>query len=333
MILTFGESDNLITAPDDKGAIRSEKGIDLNAYAEKSIGEARAVGLFGGQAQGIISAPGDVRAPSGSGVRPLVTINAADVAYYKKISDMYRELTGIQSQPPVRRPQGAFFQYGYYQFGVLSFSTPGWGMSAPQPDSIPEKKSGAPGFGKNETKRNKTTDAIMLEWMDREKVNGFAGWQAYEHPDLGDVEIGGFKPYSLFNPPPEAIVRLGENHAAFVSHLATLFAQIKITVPEVVARGGGLFSIKAVVENTGFLPTSLAHGITSRSVKPTMVQIGVNPETILSGDDKTSFIPVLEGSGGRKEFTWLISSKPGTAVEVKAVSQKAGVDRITLILK
>ena len=36
LILTFGESDNLIVAPNDKGVISSEKGIDLLAFADSS---------------------------------------------------------------------------------------------------------------------------------------------------------------------------------------------------------------------------------------------------------------------------------------------------------
>lgn len=333
LILTFGESDNLIVAPNDKGVISSEKGIDLLSFADRSTSEARNVGLFGGQSRERISPPQDAAPRSVNVVGPATSINTADVAYFRKISDKYRELTGIKSQPPVRKPQGAFFQYGYYQFGVLSFSTPGWGISETASDSTPERKDDKTGTGKNEKKQKKTTDGIILEWMDREHLDGFVGWKAFDHPDLGKVEIGGFKPYSLTNPPSEKIAGLGESHAAFVSYLATLFAQVKIAKTEIIAQGDGIFSIRAVIENTGFLPTSLAHGVVSRSVKPTMVQLGVNPESIISGSDKTSFFQAIEGSGGRKEFKWLVSAKPGTSVELKVVSQKAGSDHATLILK
>lgn len=64
-----------------------------------------------------------------------------------------------------------------------------------------------------------------------------------------------------------------------------------------------------------------------------MVQLGIEPESIISGDNKTSFIPVLDGSGVRKEFKWLVSAKSGTSVELKVISQKAGADHATIILK
>ena len=57
---------------------------------------------------------------------------------------------------------------------------------------------------------------------------------------------------------------------------------------EIKNHGGGIFRIKAEIENAGFLPTVLQHGVTSRSVKPTMVQLGVDPKKIISGNNKTN---------------------------------------------
>ena len=65
----------------------------------------------------------------------------------------------------------------------------------------------------------------------------------------------------------------------------------------------------------------------ARAVKPTMVQLRVAPESILSGSAKTNFIQELTGSGGRQKFEWLIKAKPGSNVELKVVSQKAGADK------
>ena len=99
------------------------------------------------------------------------------------------------------------------------------------------------------------------------------------------------------------------------------------------ALGGGLFRIKADVENAGFLPTALAQGVTARSVKPVMVQLGVPPESIITGSEKTSFIPTLAGSGNRQSYEWVVTGKPGATVTLKAVSQKGGTDTATLTLK
>jgi hypothetical protein len=176
-------------------------------------------------------------------------------------------------------------------------------------------------------------DLRLLQWMDAEKVDGFVAWAPFKHPALGEVEIGGFKPYATVNPPAAKIAELGAAHAKFLVHVASLVARVAVANTEVTALGGGLYRIKADVENAGFLPTALAQGVTARSVKPVMVQLGVPPDAIITGSEKTSFIPALAGSGSRQSFEWVIKASPGSTVTLKAVAQKGGTDTATLILK
>ena len=60
---------------------------------------------------------------------------------------------------------------------------------------------------------------------------------------------------------------------------------------------------------------------------------GVPPESIITGSEKTSFIPALAGSGNRQSYEWVIKGKPGSTVTLKAVSQKGGTDTSTLSLR
>jgi hypothetical protein len=149
-------------------------------------------------------------------------------------------------------------------------------------------------------------------------------WQPFRHPALGEVEIGGFRPYAFSNPPAAQIAELGRTHTEFVTYLSSIFPKIGVAETSVVSLGGGLYRVKATVENTGFLPTSSAQGVRSRSVKPTMVQLDVPPDDIVSGAAKTNFIPTLAGSGRRQTYEWIIKGTPGSAVNVRVVSQKGG---------
>ena len=176
-------------------------------------------------------------------------------------------------------------------------------------------------------------DLRLLQWMDSEKVDGFVAWAPFKHPSLGDVEIGGFKPYVTVNPPAAKIAELGAAHAKFVVHLTSLFARVTIAKTEVTALGGGIYRVKAEVENAGYLPTALAQGVTARSVRPVMVQLGVPPDSIVTGSEKTNFVPALAGSGSRQSYEWVIIAKPGAAVTLTVVSQKGGADTATLTLK
>ena len=176
-------------------------------------------------------------------------------------------------------------------------------------------------------------DGQILKWMDAEKIDGFVKWTKTSHPDFGEVEVGGFKPYAATNPPAGKIAELGGAHAKFALYLSSLFARVKVAKTEVVNHGGGIFRVKAEVENAGFWPTSLAHGLTARAVKPTMIQLGVDPKTILSGNAKTNFLPVLAGSGTRAKYEWLIRGKTGEVVELVVQSEKGGTDTAKVTLK
>ncbi len=175
-------------------------------------------------------------------------------------------------------------------------------------------------------------DRQVLRWLDAEKIDGFVSWTSAKHPEFGEVEIGGFKPYAVTNPPAAKLAELGASHAKFAVYLASLFPRIKVASFEAVSHGGGIFRLKAEIENAGFWPTSLAHGQTARAVKPTMVQLGVDPGAVISGSAKTMFLPVLAGSGSRAKYEWLIRGKTGETVELLVQSEKGGsaTARVTL---
>lgn len=374
MILTFGESDNLITAVGRRGELGPASPIDLLAFAQQSTAEARTVGVFqispgfrrgfrgGGPGSEEAGPMGRGQQPAARGQqarRPAETVNTEDIEYFRTISDRYRVLTGLRSAPAVRVPAGAFFEYGYYQFGVPSFSTPGWGLpasprgegegarilqrpaEAQPPAGVPaaaRRGLGAAPAGAAAAEPGRAAgggefDLRLLRWMDAEKIDGFVPWTPFKHPTLGEVEIGGFRPYACSNPPAARIAELGKAHGDFVLYLTSLFAKVSIAETSVANLGGGLFRIKAEIANTGYLPTATAHGVVSRSVKPTMVQIDVAPERIVSGDAKTVFFQALAGSGRRQKYEWIVRGKPGETVNLKAVSQKGGSDSVAVTLR
>lgn len=310
--------------------------------------------------RGAAAPQGGMRMPTRN---PATTVNAADTDYLRAIADKYRELTGLRSAGVNRTPAGAFFEYGYYQYGVPSFSTPGWGL----PGAAPGQGGGRAAMGGGPAQGGATPPAGMpagaaaafaqrgagagggaarpgadaadsidqrlLQWIDAEKIDGFAAWTTFAHPTLGEVEIGGFKPYAAVNPPAAKIAGLGAAHTKFVLHLTSLFPKVRIAKAEATTLAAGVYRVKAEVENTGFLPTALAHAVTARAVTPTMVQLGVPPEAIVTGSEKTVTIPVLAGSGGRQSFDWVITAKPGTSITVKVAAQKGGTDTATINLK
>ncbi len=383
-VLAFGESDNLIVPPTSRGQYSTDRPLDLLQFAQASTSGAGRVGMVtdggrGGRGRfmmgdfpsGMFGQQAQPEA-SGRSQRPAqtaaTTINTGDLDYFTKASEKYKELTGIKTQPSLRNPEGSFFQYAYYQLGILAVSTPGWGITLPADTTRRGARGGAtmrPGGGDTPTAGGGNftmgggrsgggmtglgggagagqaeagtqapgIDATYYKYLTSANINGFVKWQTVKHPEFADVEVGGFTPFEISNPPADKAAELGASHAKFALYLTTLFAEVKVAKTEVVNEGGGLFRIKAEIANEGFLPTALRQGVQARSVKPTMVQLQVKPEQIISGSSKTNFFQALDGSGRRQKYDWLIRAKAGDQIELKVVAQKGGTDTAKITLK
>ena len=371
-ILTFGESDNLIAARAGAAnpinlldfAERSTapaRRVGIFPEISGGFGRGGRGGGGGGGGRGGQPAAAAPTGRGGGGAVAATSVNPVDAEYINAIVSKYREFTGLRNTGYTRAPAGAFYEYGYYQYGVPSFSTPGWGLpgagrpaSAGAPSgnagrgATPQAgmptgagagrgRGGAGGSGamagQGEGDFAEGIDLPLLQWMDGEKIDGFVNWTPFKHPALGDVEIGGFKPYATTNPPVAKIADLGASHAKFVLYLTSIFPKVKIAKADATALGGGIYRITADVENTGYLPTAMAQGVIARSVKPIMVQLGVPPESIITGNEKTNHINALAGSGTRQSFEWIIKGKPAQAITLKVVSQKSGTDTAIITLQ
>ncbi len=360
IMVTLGESDNLLTPPNSRGQLSSNRPLSMFEFADASIAEAEKVGMvrtggsfgrFGGM-RFFSRGGGSDTEQSGRSARPArkaaTTYNPADLVYYSKVSEKYKELTGIKTAPVLREPKGALSEYGYFQYGILSLGTPGWGF--PEKKDTSAQAEGRRGSGRNMARnapqasemrgsspgggaRTTGIDAEYYQYLSDNQPEGFVKWESFNHPDLGEVEIGGFAPYQASNPASDMLPMLAESHADFVLYLSTLFGEVKIAKTEVVNHNDGLFTVKAVVQNKGFLPTALQHGVVARAVSPTMVQLEIDPERIISGNSKTNFIQQLDGSGKTESYEWLITGKKGDEIAIKLVSQKAGADATKIKLQ
>ncbi|HSG48603.1 MAG TPA: M14 family zinc carboxypeptidase, partial [Longimicrobiales bacterium] len=141
-VLTLGHSDNLVAPPTARGELAAPSTLDLVSFAAASnagvfdVGVTRAQqgfgfggGGFGGGFGGGTRLRGAQRGADNdpnSGRRPATTVDGGDREYFNAVSEAYREITGVEAVGINRKAEGAFFQFGYYQYGVPSFSTQGW---------------------------------------------------------------------------------------------------------------------------------------------------------------------------------------------------------------
>jgi hypothetical protein len=316
-ILTFGHSDNLVVPPNGQGNLDAPRTISLNDWAAEANEDVFDVGVFGGQTNfGNLQQRGAQLGrnnPPEQGQRPVTTFNGQDRPYFQAASEAYREITGIEQTGYNREAEGAFFQFGYFQYGVPSFSTQGW--------ALPEEAEGD------------TFDQQLLALADGPATGLFVDWAPFDHPTLGEVEIGGFRPYWSVNPPPDQIAELGAPHGEFIARLGGMLPNVQFVEATAESIGGGLWRVDATVENTGYFPTTLAHGQRSGGVEPTLVQIQIDPETIVSGDAKTARTNRIEGSGATASYSWIIEGSAGQTIEITSRAMKGGRDSITVTLR
>ncbi|MCA9719714.1 MAG: peptidase M14 [Myxococcales bacterium] len=111
-------------------------------------------------------------------------------------------------------------------------------------------------------------ELIALARWDREHNAGrcAAAWRPFRHPQLGDVELGGYDPrFGLWNPPAERLAALCREHAALILRTAALAPAIEITAARVIPQGPGRWAIDITVENHGYLGS---YGVASARARP-----------------------------------------------------------------
>jgi len=263
--------------------------------------------------------------------------NAADTPIFKQVSDEYKKITGIKSAL-TKKPVGSLLEWGYFQFGVPTFSANLWSLRTTRPDRpairpggaqrqpqaqgqqsdmrarmMMMQRGGTTRRGSTGTPADTSNDEKWLKWIDKEnKGKGFVKWKKFTHPQLGEVEIGGFEPHLRINPPVKQVAELSKKHAKFAIYLAAQFAEINMSNPQVNRMSSNLYQVKVTLANNGKLPYATAMGQRTRNVTPIMLTIKFanNKEMKLFGGKKRFDIANL-APGEEKEFKWIIISPPG----------------------
>ena len=264
------------------------------------------------------------------------TLLSADAPYQEKLVSLFQKAIKLQDAPSAAKEDGAFAPWAYFHFGRWSLSTRPWWVPKVSPERLAEvraeragKKEESPSEEKSGEKEGRGADDLnALRWLEVEQIDGFINWKAVDHPDFPGqkVEVGGFKPYVLTNPPVRLLKGLADQHVQAWTEAAGLLP--KLSLPEVKCKpvGAGLYRLTLVVRNDGFLPTMPAHGKASKLLHDLQYELklpeGVN---IYEGHPRGK-LPVLSGQGGHAERTWLLlgGDKARGALQITVSSPSVG---------
>ncbi len=307
MALTFSPYDNLLTAPESKPERESRVSIPEGLELPPGVSMEEVMEYFRER-----SAP--------------TAILPQDAPYFSFISERFREMTGLSGRG-ASGEAGSWPQFAYYQLGLPSFTTPVWVLPSEGDGDQPGASSDGDPRARMEAlaRRNGTSeDQKWLEWFESNGIEGFVDWTPANHPDLGEVEVGGFAPNVRVNPPADRIADLCEQHAKFTVWLGAQTAHVQLVDTEVEVMGPGLFRIEVTVQNDRYLPSAMEMALRARTAQPvTLRLLPVEGMTVLEGPIQQQ-IRSVAGSGGRGSASWLVQAPPGTRVTLEMLAPTAG---------
>jgi len=158
---------------------------------------------------------------------------------------------------------------------------------------------------------------------------GFINWKTYDHPTLGNVEIGGEVPFIKNTPPADRVEPLLKGQLPWVFEIADKMARIKIAKTEVDEIGKSIYRIKVWVENSGYLPYPTAMGERNSRILPAVVTVEGDIE-ILEGK-KRSLIKSF-GQKRIQEVSWLVHAKKPGEIKIQTITNIAWKDSKVITL-
>ncbi len=229
---------------------------------------------------------------------------------------------------------GVFMDWLYEHLGIITFSTELW--DAAQRAGIP------PDF----TRRRQWSEEEQLKllaWNDRELAGrGFVPWRPFKHPQLGEVEIGGWdSKFFLINPPTSYLEAECRKNAMFTLAHCRALPELVLVNPRWERLGEDVYKLSITLRNRGYLPTSGSEQAkTTGFLRPLRVELelpegaqlvyGRQSEDLehLDGRYKATRGPYGGGLPAReKRLQWAIKGTAGAPVRVTARGDRAGVAR------
>jgi hypothetical protein len=276
---------------------------------------------------------------------PMTKIHRDDAGYYRVVGKLYRETLGLKKELEDASVPGTFSDWMYYHRGRLSLAAKPWSPAVAvelskaagkekkpedkaeeqeQQDSESKPEKSDKRADKDEDKRNQQ-ERKELKWFDEHSPEAFVDWQPIEHPDFPGrrAEVGGYRPFAMTNPPAEMVGEIAAKHADFLAKAAQKLPRIGVRKIECRHLGRSVYEIEIQVENTGFLPTVLEHGRTTREVYPTRLVMELEDESFLSGSRITN-LPAIRGSGGMVEMRYIVRVPELEKIDFHVISMLAG---------
>ena len=242
---------------------------------------------------------------------------------------------------------GSLDDFNHFNMGIVDFTIECWDL---------DPRAGIP-FGSPMMKEETDEEAEehhlkYLQWIDRENDGeGAKPWTKFNHPQLGEVEIGGIDyKHVVQNPPLKFLPQEVEKHTRFILRHVKALPRIQFRKVDTAKVDESTYKIDAYVMNTGFLPTQVTNEAFKLKIDEALkVSLCGEGLTFVEGK-QTQEIGQLEGYSGivakggslgasseivspcEKKVTWIVKAAPGTKLTITCHNGKIGKRTTTVTL-
>ena len=261
----------------------------------------------------------------------------ADVKVYdylgregEKIIPGYRYIVGYSD---MYTTHGDFDEWMYSNLGIFGFTGELY-MSSQMRFSKPDPKKDKAEKGSwdvDPLEKQKFGDVLGLGQL-------YTDWKAFDHPQFGKVEIGGWKRFSTRMPAPFQLPELVHRNAALVMFIAEQAPQVELSLVKVEDLGGGLKRVRVRLGNKHAIPSLSTKAVRHNLVRRDLVRIEGRGIQVVSGgvveDPTLNRVRYVEHrphllltrvpSFGRTELEWVVRGNGRARVSYDSIKARNG---------
>ncbi|MFN3690523.1 MAG: M14 family metallopeptidase [Fimbriimonadales bacterium] len=276
---------------------------------------------------------------------------AEDLWTYQKIGAKGTEITGYPNisvyhdfkYHPKEYISGVFDDWMYDHMGVFAWTVEIWS---------PQRQAGITEYKFIDWYREHPVedDLKLLKWSDEVLGGkGYVDWYEFDHPQLGKVELGGWDAlYAWRNPPPEFLEKEVALFPDWLVWHLLISPKLEVYEAKVEPLGGGVYKVRLVVQNTGWLPTYITKkALEKKLVRGVIAEIELPDGATLRSGKPREELGQLEGraykpsavsvwnadpTDDRAKVEWVVHAPQGGTTRITAKHDRAGVVRVELQL-
>jgi len=282
--------------------------------------------------------------------RPDDDLPTQDLRAYKILGERGTELTGYPAvsvfhdfkYDPKQTIKGGAHDWMYDHLGVFSWTTEFWS---------PQRQAGLSDYHFTDWIREHPIedDLALVKWAQENYPDAYVDWYEFDHPELGKVELGGWDIVNYwFNVPFDRLEAEVAPHSEWALFHLLVSPLLELRSLDVEKLGVASFLVRLVLQNSGWLPTSVTQKAVDRSsVLGLEVELDLPEGARLVGGEMKTDVGQLRGRVDKRSTTWwandestsdlaklewVIEAPSGTEIGIEARHPRGGAlrRRVTL---